>query len=78
MPRLGAVVIVTPNVGHAGARPSVRSSESIGKFDSSPPSTSVDARPVPGFVSVVGRNRNGIAIEARTASATGCSSGSRP
>ena len=68
---------VTPKLGQRGFSPSMRSSESIGKFDSIPPSTSVDVNPVEP-VSVTGRKKNGIDIDARTASATDCSSGSRP
>ncbi len=68
---------VTPKLGQRGLRPSCRSSESIGKFDSTPPSTNVDVSPAV-LVSVTGRKKNGIDIEARTASATDCSSGSRP
>ena len=71
----------TPKVGHRGGRPSVRSNSAIGKFDSTPPSTSVetsDSPPSRGPRRVTGSKKNGIDVEARTASATSCSSGSRP
>jgi hypothetical protein len=59
---------VTPKLGQRGDRRSVRSSESIGKFDRIPPSTRVDVNS-PEPVSVTGRKKNRIAIDARTASA---------
>src|SRR6185312_6792129 len=68
---------VTPKLGQRGFRPSGRSSESIGKLERIPPSTNVEVKPVEPR-SVTGRKKNGIAIDARTASATDCSSGSRP
>src|SRR3984957_17734610 len=70
--RLGSNV--TPNVGQRGGLPSRRSNESIGKFDSMPPSTSVEVKPL-ALVNLVVRKKNGIDIEVRTASATSCSSG---
>ena len=69
-------------MGQRGGSSSVRSNTATGKFDSTLPSTSVDTSgtPVSGRVarSVTGSKKNGIDAEARTASATSCSSGSSP
>jgi hypothetical protein len=69
-------ISVTPNVGHRGVRPSARSKVPMGKFVSTPPSTSVDEAPS-APASRTGSKKNGIDIEARTASATRWRSGSQ-
>jgi hypothetical protein len=63
-------ISVIPNVGQRGARPSVRSKVPIGKFVSTPPSTSVDTLQSAAFWRT-GSKKNGIDIDARTASTTG-------
>ncbi|HVC72911.1 MAG TPA: hypothetical protein VNC85_03995 [Mycobacteriales bacterium] len=72
----------TPKVGQRGGEPSVRSKTAMGKLDSTPPSTSVETSGSPSSVgferSVTGSKKNGMDAEARTASATSCSSGSSP
>ncbi len=51
---MGLGKMVIPNVGQRGGLPSRRSKVSIGKFDSTPPSTSVDVAPL-ALVSLTGR-----------------------
>jgi hypothetical protein len=58
-----------PKVGHRLGRPAVRSNTVTGKFCSSPPSTQVQ---VPNAVFCwKGWKKNGIDMDARTASTTG-------
>src|SRR5271165_4314461 len=72
----------TPNVGHRGGLPSVRSKIVTGKLDSIPPSVH-RISPCPWVTSGLafiwnGRKKNGIPAEDRTASATDWVSGSTP
>jgi len=65
----GRVVSRTPKVGQRGSTVSGRSNSATGKFDSSPPSTQVAVPPEVGWRT--GRKKNGMALLARTARATG-------
>jgi hypothetical protein len=67
-----------PKVGQRGGSPCERSKTSTGKFDSIPPSTSHRSPPWVSLRSRTGSKKNGIDIDARTASTTGIELGSRP